>query len=71
MNKLVIRQVNGQAMLQEVELAYTSPQGDLRTVKVLRQRRATPNEVLMYHAGYGALLRYDQPKHPPSSRCLR
>jgi hypothetical protein len=70
MNKLVIRQVNGQDVLQEVCLWYIAP-GHLRAIGVLRQRQATRSEVGMFAAGYGALLRYDQPKHPPSSRCFR
>lgn len=70
MNKLMVKQVNGQAMLQEVCLGYIAP-GHLRTFGVIRQRQATPSEVMMFASGYGCLLRYDQPKHPPSSRCLR
>jgi len=59
MNKLVIRQVNGQAMLQEVILERTSPDGGLRTVGVIRQRPATMAEVRMAAAGYSGLLRYE------------
>lgn len=70
MNKLVIRQINGRVMLQEVALGYTAP-GHLSMLGVIRQRLATMAEVRLAATGYGALLRYDQPKHHPSSRCLR
>ena len=68
MNKLVIRQVNGQAMLQEVCLGYTAP-CHLKVLSMVRQRQATLAEVGMFRSGYGALIRYEQ--HPLSSRCLR
>ena len=58
MNKLVIRQVNGQAMLQEVCLGYTAP-GHLSTIGIIRQRPATMAEVRMAAAGYSGLLRYE------------
>ena len=59
MTKLRVKQVNGQAMLQEVILERTSPDGGLRTVGVIRQRPATMAEVRMAAAGYGGLLRYE------------
>jgi hypothetical protein len=72
MNKLVIRQVNGQAMLQEVELGYTAP-GHLRMLGVIRQRLATMAEVSLAATGYGALLRYEllPLSDRLAARCLR
>jgi hypothetical protein len=72
MNKLVIRQVNGQAMLQEVCLGYTAP-GHLSTLGVIRQRLATMAEVMMFACGYGALLRYEllPLSDRLAARCLR
>ncbi len=72
MNKLVIRQVTGQAMLQEVELGYTAP-GHLRVLGIIRQRLATMAEVRLAATGYGALLRYEVPPLSAllAARCLR
>jgi hypothetical protein len=34
---------------------------DLKAVMVLRQRPATPHEVLLFHAGYGRMIDFDKP----------
>lgn len=68
MNKLMVKQVNGVDVLQEVCLGYIAP-GHLKVLSTVRQRQATQSEVMMFRSGYGALIRYEQ--HPLSSRCLR
>jgi hypothetical protein len=68
MNKLRVKQVNDVSVLQEVCLGYVAP-GHLRVMDTLRQRQATQAEVMMFNAGYGALIKYDQ--SPRSARCFR
>lgn len=50
-----------QPRLREVLIEKEPDSDELRTVSVLRERAATPNEVLMFHSGFGRMLDFDKP----------
>ena len=62
MKKLIVKQVNGVSMLQEVCLGYIAP-GHLKVLSTVRQRKATDAEVKLFQAGYGDLIRSEAPRH--------
>ena len=46
--------------VQELLIEHVGSE-DLKTVMVLRQRPATPHEVLLFHTGYGRMIDFDKP----------
>jgi hypothetical protein len=46
--------------VQELLIEHVGSE-ELKTVMVLRQRPATPHEVLLFHAGYGRMIDFDKP----------
>ncbi|MGA2107231.1 MAG: hypothetical protein ABSH25_06270 [Syntrophorhabdales bacterium] len=48
------------AVLRELLIEHVNPE-ETRTLEVLRERPATPHEVLLYHTGYGWMLQFDKP----------
>ncbi|MGD0661245.1 MAG: hypothetical protein ABSD38_24540 [Syntrophorhabdales bacterium] len=51
---------NAAAVLRELLIEHVNPE-ETRTLEVLRERSATPHEVLLYHTGYGWMLQFDRP----------
>jgi hypothetical protein len=46
--------------VQELLIEHVGSE-DLKTAMVLRQRPATPHEVLLFHAGYGRMIDFEKP----------
>lgn len=53
-------------LLQELLVEKISWLGDLKTIKVLRERQAAPREMWQFEQGHGWLLKFDRPPRFPS-----
>lgn len=59
MRKLMVAENKaGQAVMLDVELEKDPRGEDLRTSYIYQQRIATPKEILLYHAGFGFMLKF-------------
>ena len=55
--KLIVIDRGEGAILQEL-LIESESEESCKTVAVLRERKACPNEVLMFNCGYGRMLKF-------------
>ena len=58
MKKIIVTvDVDDNPELQEIEVGYDAD-GNPYTERVIRRRKPTPQEILMYHTGHGRMIKF-------------